>query len=93
MHLFPNLVDEILDHLRADKKDFGHDFRLWMIGYASSQYTPMSLQYCNNSTLHIFPYYRTEFYFGSLLQVSKLSAKLPPVSGMVCWKSSAWTLS
>jgi len=46
IHLYPELVDQIVDQLRQDQKDFGNEFRLWMIGYASSQYSPMALQFC-----------------------------------------------
>ncbi|KAK4009113.1 hypothetical protein OUZ56_014249 [Daphnia magna] len=46
IHLYPDLVDEIVDQLRMEQKDFGNEFRLWLIGYASSQYSPMALQFC-----------------------------------------------
>lgn len=46
IHLYPNVVDVILDQLRADQREFGPEFRLWFIGYASSQYSPATLQYC-----------------------------------------------
>ncbi len=36
IHLYPELVDQILDQLQQDQKDFGNEFRLWMIGFASS---------------------------------------------------------
>lgn len=47
IHLFPGLVDEILDYFKQDPNKVAAEFRLWMIGYPSSQYSSRALQHCN----------------------------------------------
>lgn len=46
MHLYPELVDDIVDKLQRDQQLFSPEFRLWMIGYSSSAYSARTLQYC-----------------------------------------------
>lgn len=62
IHLYPELVDQIVDQLRQDQKDFGNEFRLWMIGYASSQYSPMALQFCKWFINHVRQHFRNLMY-------------------------------
>ena len=46
IHLFSELIDEILDRLSRDANEFNPDFRLWIVGYPSAQYSSRALQFC-----------------------------------------------
>ena len=49
LHLYPEVVDNVLDEFERETKEFPEEFRVWMVGYSSSKYSSRALQYC---TLH-----------------------------------------
>jgi hypothetical protein len=98
IHLYPDLVNEILNQLQVDQKDFGNEFRLWMIGYASSQYSPMALQFCKYllGMFHMDGYkhiHNSRNYIKHFVsQVSKLFVNRLFVFVTAFWKFSVWIL-
>ena len=46
-HLFPKVLEVILDELANNQKRIHSEFRLWFVGYSSPHYTAPTLQNCN----------------------------------------------
>jgi len=65
IHLEPNMLDYVLDHLMSDSHEISPNFRIWIIGYSCPRYTPRALQNC---TSRRFIYYINRIVQKFLLQ-------------------------
>jgi len=46
LHLFPHILDEVVEDLKRFGNAINSEFRLWMTGYSTPKYSSTALQYC-----------------------------------------------
>jgi len=86
LHLFPYILDEIVDDLKRFGNAINSEFRLWMIGYSTPKYSSTALQYCYDYKILQFSWFCILIVFVCNFQVLKLSVSLRIVSVTVCLK-------